>query len=228
MTEPKILQTNHGVAYMYHKKQQPIIGTDMQCAKSVVIIITETKKYCGFLSQELHKKHVYSVKHTSGRTFAVKRTDDIVYVPQSYFLTSLSIKPLNLSQIEENINSEKFAGISIDYEIAQICRWDHHGNLEVRYCDEKDNIIDSLTNMPISISDLTHRFQLKLYEYDNFNQDSEYVSQYMTQSPKLEYMLKKLWNLTKAELKLESKINDVKIKKPKTKKNKNRGMCNLL
>lgn len=189
MQYPIPIQTNHSVIHLYCKEQLPIIGTMMTKPLSVCIIVTETNKYCGFLSQREHEIKKYQCTAT---------LDDGIYLKETgitqRFTEHVLIKFPSERMIPFNLHKDKEeAIIYIDFVSFPIPFAGHFDDTNTTFMHHSNGDI-------ISHRDLTISFQLKVYQYDNYNQETEMIdSNTFKNCPKLEYMLKKIWKMEQGE-----------------------------
>lgn len=210
VTFPIPIQTNRGVIHLYCKSQIPIIGTNMTGPRFAVMIVTETKKYCGFLSEKEYEIKNYEPIYAHGITpnglnFKESGTrklteDKLIICP------SKCMRPFNM--IENN--DSPLSIISIDYvSFPKLCAesigWhiNHLGKLACHgpaYDDSNTSGFyeckDSRGNFRNIRDKLIGPFQLKVYEYDSYDQETEIIDMNtFEKNPKLEFMLKKLWKV---------------------------------
>lgn len=186
MAFPIPIQTNHGVVHLYYKYQRPIIGTWMAKSRHVIIIVTETKKYCGFLSEEGHviKKYKGSTARIKGDVYTYFREDGTLGLTENELVRYPfeDARPFNLN-------------INMDYVIP-IIYINYVSSLVQHYNNGYTGEYITFEKCPIPLKDLTMSFQLKAYEYDNYNQATDVINTHTFENdPKLEYMLKMVWKI---------------------------------
>jgi len=198
MSYPIPIQTNHGVVHLYCKNQLPIIGTHMTKSKNVIIIISESKKYCGFLSDQVYKIKNYASSlqqegSLSYRFFAESgfnglTENELIKYPCE------CMKPFKI--IENNDSVIPF--IYIDFvsfpRLCQETRRMKSGEiLEIFYDEHNTSEFVNQAKQSIPYNDLTVSFQLKLYEYDYYTQTRDVINMNTFENdPKLAMKLKML------------------------------------
>lgn len=208
---PIPIQTNQGVVHMYFKYNQlPIIGTHMTKPRDVVIIITETKKYCGFASSKTHilasyKKYYSDYRDTGDKYFEISKPLRILTEFELLKFPSESTKQFNMRETNDSV----IPGICIDfvsyprtkYSFETVFPLEDERHDESRISEyewvTRDPMNEVKTYTKIQPKDLLVNFELRLYEYDDFNQDTEMINSgtFDHPNPKLERTLKMLWKL---------------------------------
>lgn len=189
-TFPIPIHTNHGIVHLYCKEQQPIIGTNMTESRFAIIIVTETKKYCGFLSEKDYKVNNYSryPDERSGQySVLVNKSQCSITEEQLIALPSERMKPFNLSEGVKSITIDYVSFCAMNLRL-----WRTLDDRQVPECGKIVNInYGEITKIH---EKLIVRFQLKAHEYESYDQSIESVTaQTFENNPKLEFMLKKIW-----------------------------------
>jgi hypothetical protein len=190
MTFPIPIQTNQGVIHLYCKNQLPIIGTRMTKSRYAIIIVTETKIYCGFLSEKVYEIKQYNLREesnsklcfieaTAGSRLTVTENELIKYPFER-------MKPFNLHEDNKTFTPS----IYIDF-FSFPNRTTYPIDITKKLFVWKINEWE-----PLPLTDLTIKIQLKVYEYDNYNQATDIInSNTFENDPKLEMMLQTLWKI---------------------------------
>lgn len=190
---PLPIQTNKGVIHLYMKNQIPIIGTGMIKSRYAVIIITETKKYCCFLSEKVYEMKNFKINSSALPHLYLEESgtrkfteNELIINPSEY------MKPFNLSKDSDFIIS------SILIDFVSFPEMGDSSRVHNSYNDKNFSEFYkySINKWECVRKDLIINFKIKAYEYDNYNQATEFINtNTIEDDPKLEMMLKFLWKV---------------------------------
>lgn len=208
---PIPIQTNKGVVHIYCKNQRPIIGTMMTKSRHVVIIVTETKKYCGFLSEKIYDAKNYMCQMSRNGTnyfgYPYERGTHTTTEEELIKYPSERAKPFNLyvnNDVSTSIVCVDYVSFPklVDFHGVGHRNIDNNNSLQfIKGQNDGNNSVDKAL-----LTDLTIKFKLKVYEYDNYDQETEMINENtFERDPKLEFILKKLW-------KVEQGIENIPLK----------------
>lgn len=163
-------------------------------SKFVVIVVTETKKYCGFLDEKKHEmngytpdahsdergiRELYLKKSDNKRTFT---EDELIVHPSKH------MRPFNI-EVKDTL-------MSIDYVSFPVLLPNRQGGNINEYFNDENTLrfyVRHCNRVDI-YEELIKKFQLKVYEYDNYDQKTENIdSTTFEKDRKLEMMLKRIW-----------------------------------
>lgn len=210
MSFPIPIQTTDGVVHLYCKYKIPIIGTRMTKPRHVVIIVTETKRYCGFLSENIHEiKNYVKVpgKELIFAEYGIRKLEEekLIKCPSESMGPFKLIESIDSMIPNISINFVSYPKIGANPSLAG-SGYDEHLTNEFRVYNG-----DGLPIVPIPIADLIVNFQLRAFQFDDHKQGIDVItSSTFDNDPKLEVMLKKLWRIEQGFEKLPLKQSDDK------------------